>query len=95
MKHTQRQRQSRVGVRYQTEVPNEIYLIAMILDPRIKSFSFVNEPDCMQQQIQAEVLLKVLYTQLKQNITNSENNKMCIETRMSLKNDNKDIFSKM
>ncbi|CAG8577941.1 354_t:CDS:1, partial [Scutellospora calospora] len=51
-------------------MPNESSLTAMILDSRMKNFPFMNRPDRIQQKTQAEFLLRDLYTQLKQELTN-------------------------
>ncbi|CAG8655821.1 9785_t:CDS:2, partial [Scutellospora calospora] len=75
------------------EMPNKSSLTAMILDPRMKNFPFMNEPDRVQQKTQAEFLLRDLYTQLKQEITNK--NLEVPYSTMNLINDTEDIFSKM
>ncbi|CAG8600745.1 14208_t:CDS:2, partial [Cetraspora pellucida] len=75
------------------EMPNESSLTAMILDPRIKNFSFMNRSDRAQQKTQAEFLLRDLYTQLKQELTNK--NLEVPYSTVDLINDAEDIFSKM
>ncbi|CAG8738077.1 11960_t:CDS:2, partial [Dentiscutata heterogama] len=75
------------------EMPNESSLTAMILDPRIKNFLFMNGPDRAQQRTQAEFLLRDLYTQLKQELTNK--NLEVPYSTVDLINDAEDIFSKM
>ncbi|CAG8769588.1 15561_t:CDS:2, partial [Dentiscutata erythropus] len=76
----------------QKEMPNESSLLAIILDPRMKNFPFMNGPDHAQQRIQAEFLLKNLYTQLKQDLTN-KHFEVLNSTISQI--DDEDIFSKM
>jgi hypothetical protein len=47
------------------DVPSELSLVVTILDPRMKSFLFVEDLHRMEQKTQAESLLSNLYTQLK------------------------------
>ncbi|CAG8810135.1 6848_t:CDS:2, partial [Cetraspora pellucida] len=61
--------------------------------PRIKNFSFANSFDRVQQQTQAESLLRNLYTQLKQNSAIGKN----VEEHVTNLNNisTEDIFAKI
>jgi hypothetical protein len=48
------------------DVPSELCLVASILDPRLKNFSFAEESSREEQKTSAGSLLKELYIQLKQ-----------------------------
>src|SRR5262249_49434469 len=50
------------------DIPSEISLVATMLDPRMKSFLFVEDLYRREQKAQAESLLSNLYTQLKQDL---------------------------
>ncbi|GBC04414.1 hypothetical protein RclHR1_05670016 [Rhizophagus clarus] len=71
------------------DVPSELSLVATILDPRMKSFLFVEDSHREEQKIQAESLLNNLYTQLKHDLELSE------EVRSSILDDDDDIFERM
>lgn len=74
-------------------IPNELSLIATILDPRMKRFPFVEDSHRNKQKELAESLLKDLYIQLKQDLAlpeeiNKESSPILIE-------EDEDIFAKM
>ncbi|CAG8534074.1 17368_t:CDS:2, partial [Dentiscutata heterogama] len=78
------------------EMLNETSLIATVLDPRMKNFSFANSHDCIQQRTQAEFLLRILYNQLKKDSVNSENIEEHISTAVNLNDNNtEDVFTKI
>ncbi|CAG8713088.1 9050_t:CDS:2 [Dentiscutata erythropus] len=67
--------------------------IALILDPRMKNFLFVNRSKYTQQKSQAKFLLRDLYTQLKQD----QAIKNLKETTLTMNpiNNTEDIFLRM
>jgi len=74
-------------------VPNELSLIATILDPRMKNFPFIEDSYRKEQKALAETLLKDLYIQLKQNLALPEEiNK---ELSPILVEEDDDIFAEM
>ncbi|CAG8663355.1 16000_t:CDS:2 [Cetraspora pellucida] len=75
------------------ESPNESSLIAMILDPRMKNFSFINGSEHAEQRTQTEHLLRNLYTQLKQGLVNENFEEPILTT--DLANNAEDVFSRM
>ena len=72
------------------DVPTELCLVASILDPRIKSFLFVEESDRHNQKELAKSFLKNLYDQLKEDLTLPEE---IAETPVLIDDD--DIFADM
>jgi hypothetical protein len=70
-------------------VPSELSLVATILDPRMKSFLFVEDLHREDQKTQAESLLSNLYTQLKHDLELPE------EVRSPTLDDDDDIFERM
>ncbi|CAI2197845.1 9215_t:CDS:1, partial [Funneliformis geosporum] len=75
------------------DVPNELSLIATILDPRLKNFRFINNSDRREQIVQAETCLKGLYIELKQKLTNLEEIREESSTPIIVEDD--DIFANM
>ena len=72
------------------DVPSELALVATILDPRMKSFLFVDDLYRNEQKEQAESLLSSLYTQLKCDLELPEEIRSPI-----LEVDDDDVFDKM
>ncbi|GBC47674.2 zinc finger BED domain-containing protein 1-like [Rhizophagus irregularis DAOM 181602=DAOM 197198] len=70
-------------------VPSELSLVATILDPRMKSFLYVEDLHREEQKTQAESLLSNLYTQLKHDLELPE------EVRSPILDDDDDIFERM
>ncbi len=74
-------------------VPNELSLIATILDPRMKNFPFIKDSYRKEQKALAETLLKDLYIQLKQNLALLEEINKELSPILVEKDDN--IFAEM